>query len=51
MLDHKIIQIKVLIATLLLLLANSTLSAAVSQADNIIVLFSGNVYGEIEPCG
>ncbi len=51
MLNHKKIQIKALIATLVLLLANNTLSAAENQADNIIVLFSGNVYGEIEPCG
>jgi hypothetical protein len=45
------IHIKVLIATLLIFLPCNNLLAAEKQANNMMVLFSSNVYGETEPCG
>ena len=51
MIKHITIQMKVLIATLLLLLPCCNLFAAEKQANNLMVLFSSNVYGETEPCG
>jgi len=44
-------HIYVLIAILFLFLQCSNLFAAEKQANNIMVLFSCNVYGETEPCG
>jgi len=45
------IHIKVLITALLIFLPFNNLFAVEKQVNNMMVLFSSNVYGETEPCG
>lgn len=49
--NTKILIPIVLISLLFILFPLSNLQAMEKQAEDFVILFSGNVYGETEPCG